>query len=60
MCSEKHQKYNYVYRWGNNPIWAKLKGKKCKILARGKMNTCLVEFEDGQRYTISRNALRKV
>ncbi len=29
----------------------------CKVLARGKMNTCLVEFEDGYRVTTSRNYL---
>ena len=27
----------------------------CKVLARGKLNTCLVEFEDGFRVTTSRN-----
>jgi hypothetical protein len=31
----------------------------CKVLARGKMNTCLVEFEDGYRATTSRNYLMK-
>jgi hypothetical protein len=31
----------------------------CKVLARGKMNTCLVEFEDGYRVTTSRNYLIK-
>ena len=30
-----------------------------KVLARGKMNTCLVEFEDGYRVTTSRNYLMK-
>jgi hypothetical protein len=29
----------------------------CRVLARGKMNTCLVEFEDGYRATTSRNYL---
>jgi len=32
----------------------------CRILARGKMNTCLVEFEDGYRVTTSRNYLMKL
>ena len=31
----------------------------CKVLARGKRNTCLVEFEDGYRVTTSRNYLIK-
>ena len=31
----------------------------CRVLARGKMNTCLVEFEDGYRVTTSRNYVMK-
>jgi hypothetical protein len=31
----------------------------CKVLARGKMNTCLIEFEDGYRVTTSRNNVIK-
>ena len=50
----------YEYRWGNNPKRATLKGRKCRVLARGKMNSCMVEFENGQRECVSRNALRKV
>ena len=33
---------------------------RCKVLARGKMNTCLVEFEDGYRVITSRNYLIKL
>jgi hypothetical protein len=33
---------------------------RCKVRARGKRNTCLVEFEDGFRVTTSRNYLIKV
>jgi len=43
----------YIYVWGNNPVRAKLKGKKCKVLARGKMNSALVEFEDGERQVLA-------
>ena len=32
----------------------------CKVLARGKRNTCLVEFEDGYLVTTSRNYLMKL
>jgi hypothetical protein len=31
----------------------------CKVLTRGKMNTCLIEFEDGYPVTTSRNDLMK-
>ena len=32
----------------------------CKVLARGKMNTCLIEFEDGYRVATSRNYVIKL
>jgi len=35
------------------------KGQRCKVLARGKMNSILVEFEDGFRVITSRYAVRK-
>ena len=48
----------YVSRWGK---WRpELKGRRCRVLARGGMNTALVRFEDGTEHVISRNALRKV
>lgn len=34
------------------------KGQACRVLARGSMNTVLVEFEDGYRVTTSRFAVR--
>ena len=50
---------NYLYVWGNNEKRSTLKGRRCKVIARGKMNSALVEFEGGQREVISRNALRR-
>ncbi len=51
----------YEYRWGNNPIRAKFKGRTCRVLARGKRNTCMLEFVDtGEQLITSRNALKKV
>lgn len=35
------------------------KGEACRVLARGRMNSALVEFEDGEQYIVSRNALRR-
>ena len=50
----------YRYGWGNNSKRETMKARLCVVLARGKMNSCLVEFVDnGQREIISRNALRK-
>ena len=50
----------YRYAWGNNEKRAMLKGKRCKVIVRGRMNSALVEFENGQREIVSRNALRRV
>jgi len=50
----------YRYHWGNNSERAKHKDKPCKILASGKMNTVLIEFENGFRMTTSKRALRRV
>ena len=51
--------FPYIYTWGNNLKRISLKGHKCKVLARGALNSCLVEFENGQKEVVSRNALRK-
>ena len=50
--------YPYIYRWGNNAIRATFKGKACRMLARGTMNSCLLEFEDGRQLVASRIAVR--
>jgi hypothetical protein len=49
----------YIYRW-NRPGLPGRKGQICTVIARGKMNSCSVEFEDGFRAVTSRNALKKV
>ena len=50
----------YVYRWGNNARRAELWGRRCRIIARGRMNTVLVEFLDnGERVTTSSRALTR-
>ena len=35
------------------------KGQPCAVLVRGKMNSCLVMFEDGFTAVTSRSALRR-
>jgi len=32
----------------------------CKVLVRGRMNSCLVEFADGYRVVTSRNYIRRM
>jgi len=48
----------YVYGWKNNTKRQSLYGKQCRVLVWGKMNSVLVEFEDGNKEVISRHALR--
>ena len=50
----------YKYCWGNNEKRATMKGRTCRVLSRGKKNSCSIEFIDnGQKEIVSRNALRK-
>jgi hypothetical protein len=40
-------------------VRARLKGRRCRVVARGRMSTVLVEFVDtGERVTTSSRALR--
>lgn len=50
--------YPLVWRWKKR--MGDRKGQRCRILARGKMNTVEVEFEDGFRAFTSGNALRRL
>jgi hypothetical protein len=34
-------------------------GQPCRLLARGRMNSCLIEFQDGTRHIVSRWSVRK-
>jgi hypothetical protein len=53
-------------RWGPRFVVPGLpcldrKGARCRVLARGSLNTAYVEFQpDGERHFVSRNALRKI
>jgi hypothetical protein len=70
MWIEEWTFYPYVYRyvWGPRiKRWPKgsalkqldRKGARCQVIARGAMNSALIEFEDGARAIVSRNALRR-
>lgn len=49
----------YAYGWGNNEKRATLKGRACKVVVRGRMNSILIEFTDnGQCEITSRHAVR--
>jgi len=47
--------FPYVYFWNRMDR----KGHRCAVLARGKMNSCLVKFADGFTAITSRNAIRR-
>jgi hypothetical protein len=57
------EQWPYVYRWARYlgmPVLGGIrKGQRCKVLVRGKRNSCLIEFPDGFQTVTSRNALRK-
>ena len=47
-----------VYRWGNNPRRAELKGRECVIVTKGRMGSVLVIFLDtGERVVTSWRAV---
>ncbi len=48
---------HYIWFWRKR--FPERKGQPCKVLVRGKMNSCLVEFEDGFRVITSRFAVRR-
>lgn len=56
----KAREYPYVYGWKNNSKRVTLYGRRFRVIHRGRQNSALVEFENGQREVISRNAIRKV
>ena len=37
-----------------------MKNRVCIVLVRGKMNSCLVEFENGQQEVVSRRSVRRL
>ncbi len=52
-------KFPYRYVWRANGKYKNLYRQRCRVLARGALNSALVEFRNGKREIISRNALRK-
>ena len=55
-----NSEFQYVYTWRVSAMRTlNRKGERCRVLVRGKMNSALIEFEDGFRAVVSRNALRR-
>ena len=53
-------KLTHIYHWGNNPVRAKLKGRKCRIIDTGAKGSTLYEFENGDQVVSSRRAVRRI
>lgn len=50
-----------LYRWYWRARLPERHGQVFRVLCRGKLNSCLIEFvEDGWRVVTSRNALRRI
>jgi len=49
--------YPFVWTWKTR--LPERRGMSHRVIARGKLNSCMVEFEDGERFVTSRNALRR-
>ena len=50
-----------LYRWRVRSRLPERFGQTCRVLVRGRMNSCLVEFTaDGFQVVTSRNYVRKV
>lgn len=50
---------DYPYYWRVHTRLPTRFGEVCRVLARGKMNSALVEFEDGFKVITSRNYIRR-
>ena len=58
----ERQDLPYIWAWGQSAhrVFDRCrKGERCRVVARGTMNSALVEFEDGYRTVTSRNGLRR-
>ncbi len=61
--------FPYVWFWRQKPGWDRgtpprvfdrdRKGERCRVVARGSMNSAVIEFEDGYRVCTSRSGIRK-
>lgn len=49
----------FPYEWFWRSRHGERKGARCRVWARGRMNSVGVEFEDGFRTVTSRHALRR-
>lgn len=49
--------FDRIWRWRVN--LPERHGQRCRVIARGTLNSAEIEFEDGTRHIVSRYAFRK-
>lgn len=59
MKERRGAPYPYRYVWRANGKYKNYFRQRCRVLARGALNSACVEFRSGRREIVSRNALRK-
>jgi hypothetical protein len=60
MRKESRNEAPFTHIWFWKSRLPERKGQTCRVLARGKMNSILVEFEDGYKVITSRYAVRRI
>ena len=51
----------YRFSWKNNEKRALMYRRPCRLIAKGKMNSVLIEFTDnGQQEIVSGNSIRRI
>ena len=58
-CVASEVAFPLVYSFRNNEKRARMFGLPCRVVARGRMNSILIEFKDGTREVVSRNSVRR-
>ncbi|MBU6167319.1 MAG: hypothetical protein KGQ52_14495 [Alphaproteobacteria bacterium] len=46
--------------WRVRATLAERFGQPCRVISRGRMNSVLVEFDDGTRHIVNRHAIRRL
>lgn len=69
MAGERVGEFPYRWAWGQKMGYDRgtpprvfdrcRKGERCRVLARGRMNSAAVQFADGYTVVTSRNGLRR-
>jgi hypothetical protein len=49
-----------THRWYWRKWLPNRHGQRCRVIVTGRMNSALIEFEDGERVVTSRYAIRKL